>query len=48
MEGVFVLAVIAREWRLTLPMDAPKEIAYEPSISMRPKHGVRLTVERIG
>jgi len=47
MEGVFVLAVIAREWRLTLPAGSAAEIAYEPSISMRPKHGVRLTVERI-
>jgi cytochrome P450 len=46
MEGVFVLAVIARDWRLTLPPAAPMEIRYEPSISMRPKTGVDLQLIR--
>jgi cytochrome P450 len=46
MEGVFVLAVIAREWRLSLPPGSPTEIAYNPAISLRPKRGVPLVLER--
>jgi cytochrome P450 len=46
MEGVFVLAVIARDWQLTLPPDSPKEIAINPAISLRPKQGVDLTLTR--
>ncbi len=46
MEGVLVLAAIARSWRL-MPLDgAPKQIALQPAISLRPKHGVPLIVER--
>jgi cytochrome P450 len=47
MEGVFVLALIARDWRLTLPPNSPTEIAYNPAISLRPKHSVDLRVERL-
>jgi cytochrome P450 len=47
MEGVFVLAVIARDWRLTLPAGASSEILYNPAISLRPKHGVPLNLERL-
>jgi cytochrome P450 len=46
MEGVLSLATIARDWRLSLPEGAAKEIAVTASISLRPKHGVRLLVER--
>ncbi|WP_263375380.1 cytochrome P450 [Granulicella aggregans] len=46
MEGVFVLAVIARDWKLTLPPNPPAEIAYNPAISLRPKHSVDLTLTR--
>jgi cytochrome P450 len=46
MEGVLSLAAIARDWRLSLPPDAPEEIAINPAISLRPKHGVPLLVER--
>jgi cytochrome P450 len=46
MEGVFVLAVIARDWRLTLPEGSAEEIAYNPAISLRPKAGVPLLIER--
>ena len=46
MEGVFVLAVIARDWHLTLPPNTPAEIAYNPAISLRPKQGVPLTLTR--
>lgn len=46
MEGVFVLAVIARDWKLSLPVGAPREIAYNPAISLRPKAGVPLVLQR--
>jgi cytochrome P450 len=46
MEGVFVLAVVARDWRLKLPAGAAEEIAYNPAISLRPKRGVPLVLER--
>ena len=46
MEGVFVLAAVARDWRLSLPQGAPVEIAYNPAISLRPKRGVPLVLER--
>jgi cytochrome P450 len=46
MEGVFVLAVVARDWRLSLPVGAAEEIAYDPAISLRPKSGVPLVMER--
>lgn len=48
MEGVFVLAVIARDWRLLLPEGSADEIAYNPAISLRPKRGVPLVIERLG
>jgi cytochrome P450 len=48
MEGVFVLAVIARDWKLTLPPGSPGEIACNPAISLRPKHGVPLRLDRRG
>ena len=46
MEGVLVLAAIAKDWKLTLPPNAPQEIALQPAISLRPKHGVPLVVEQ--
>jgi hypothetical protein len=46
MEGVFVLAVIARDWKLSLPPGEPAEIAYHPAISLRPKQGVPLILTR--
>jgi len=46
MEGVFVLATTARNWRLSLPPGSPAEIPYNPAISLRPKHGVPLMLER--
>jgi cytochrome P450 len=45
MEGVFVLAVIARDWRLTLPPGASPEIDSIPSITLRPKQAVLLNLE---
>ncbi len=46
MEGVLSLAAMARDWRLSVPAGAPEELAMTPAISLRPKHGVRLLVER--
>ncbi len=48
MEGVLSLATMVRDWRLILPAGAPAEIAMNPAISLRPKHGVPLLVERRG
>ena len=47
MEGVFVLAVIARNWRLSLPPGAATDIDYNPSISLRPRREVPLILEEI-
>jgi cytochrome P450 len=46
MEGVLSLATIVRDWRLTTPHGAEAEIALNPAISLRPKFGVPLVVER--
>jgi cytochrome P450 len=46
MEGVLSLATIIRDWRVSLPPGASAEIALNPAISLRPKNGVPLLVER--
>jgi cytochrome P450 len=46
MEGVFVLATIFRNWRVRPAPDAPEELALSPLISLRPKGGVPLVIER--
>lgn len=46
MEGVLVLASIARDWKLSLPEEAPAELPLWPAISLRPKDGVRLRLDR--
>jgi hypothetical protein len=46
MEGVLSLATIIRDWRVSLPPGASAEIALNPAISLRPKNGVDLLVER--
>jgi cytochrome P450 len=46
MEGVLILAFVARNWRLSPPPDAAKELPMWPAISLRPKGGVRLRVDR--
>lgn len=43
MEGVLVLATLARKWRLKL---APgQEVVPDPLVTLRPKHGVLVTAE---
>jgi cytochrome P450 len=46
MEGVLSLATIARDYRLTPLPGASSQIALNPAISLRPKDGVPLLVER--
>jgi cytochrome P450 len=46
MEAVFVLATIFRNWRVRPGPDAPEELALSPMISLRPKRGVPLVIER--
>ena len=46
MEGVFVLATICRNWRLRPAPGAPEHLAMSPMISLRPKRGVPLVIER--
>ncbi len=46
MEGVLILASVVRDWRLSLPDGAPTELPLWPAISLRPKGGVRLRLDR--
>lgn len=43
MEGALVLATIAQRWRLRLVAGHPVEM--QPLVTLRPKHGIRMTVE---
>ncbi len=44
MEGVLLIAALARNWRMTLVPGHPVEL--KPIITLRPKHGMRMTLER--
>ena len=46
MEGVLILAFVARHWKLSLPPGAPRELPLRPAISLRPKGGVHLRIDR--
>jgi cytochrome P450 len=46
MEGTFVLALIARDWRLTPPPDSPAIPPSTPAISLRPSKGIALRLDR--
>jgi cytochrome P450 len=46
MEGVLMLATVVREWRLSLPEDAPRELPTRAAVSLRPRAGVSLKLER--
>ncbi len=46
MEGVFVLATIFRHWRVRPAPGAPATLPMNPLISLRPKRGVPLVIER--
>ncbi|HEX5708983.1 MAG TPA: cytochrome P450 [Pyrinomonadaceae bacterium] len=44
MEATLVLAALARRWRMRLVAGHPVEL--RPMITLRPKHGMRMTLER--
>ena len=44
MEGVLVLATLARHWRLRLVPGHP--VNPKPLVTLRPEHGMRMTLER--
>jgi cytochrome P450 len=46
MEGVFVLATIFRNWKVRPAPEAPQVLPISPMISLRPKRGVPLVIER--
>jgi cytochrome P450 len=46
MEAVFVLATIFRNWRIGPAPGAPETLPMSPMISLRPKRGVPLVIER--
>jgi cytochrome P450 len=44
MEGILVLATLAQQWKLHLVPHHP--VAMKPVVTLRPKHGMKMTVER--
>lgn len=46
MEGILVLATIMREWSFTLT--SQDAVRMQPSITLRPKHGIQAVVSRCG
>src|SRR5207249_3383435 len=44
MEGILLLATLGSMWRMRLVPGHP--VAPYPSITLRPKHGMRMTIER--
>ncbi|MGH9836623.1 MAG: cytochrome P450 [Blastocatellia bacterium] len=46
MEGALVLATMAQRWRLRLAPGHPVEM--QPLVTLRPKHGMKMNVERRG
>ena len=46
MEGALVLATIARHWRLRPAPGSPGKIEVRPLVTLRPKNGVHLVVEK--
>ncbi len=42
MEGVLLLATLGRRWRMTL--DPRQHVAWQPIITLRPKYGMRMTL----
>ena len=42
MEGILLIATLARRWRLRLVPDHPVEL--QPVITLRPKHGMRMSL----
>ena len=48
MEGILALATILREWRVSLPAGSSETLETLPRITLRPKAGVHLQLNRYG
>jgi cytochrome P450 len=46
MEGTLTLATIARSWCLRSPPNAPAKLDINPAISLRPRHGLPIHLDR--
>ncbi len=46
MEGVLVLATIARDWTMQPASGAAREVRLDPKVTLRPRDGVRVTLSR--
>jgi cytochrome P450 len=46
MEGVLALTTILRDWRVSLPAGASPTLELQPRITLRPKAGVHLQLDR--
>ncbi len=46
MEGALTLATIARSWQLAMPLNAPAKLNINPAISLRPRDGLPIALER--
>ncbi len=46
MEGVLILATIARDWTLVSRPDSPSALRLDPKVTLRPRDGVSLQVNR--
>ncbi|HEX6574768.1 MAG TPA: cytochrome P450 [Gemmatimonadaceae bacterium] len=44
MEGVILIAALAQRWRMRL--DPSQKVEVQPLITLRPRHGMRMTIER--
>jgi cytochrome P450 len=44
MEGILLIASLSRRWRMRLVEGHPVEV--QPRITLRPKHGMMMTLER--
>ena len=44
MEGILLVAALARKWRMRLVPGHPVEV--QPLITLRPRHGMRMTLEK--
>jgi cytochrome P450 len=44
MEGVLLLATLGQQWRMRL--DPAQRVAIQPQITLRPKYGMRMKLEK--
>src|SRR5207244_2740779 len=46
MEGTLLLASIASQWQMRLPTKQVAKVEFQPLITLRPRHGMPLVLER--